>query len=642
MPAFGVGGGENESLIEIVSVYRDEASAGMAATAQQATAMAASIQSASGIIQVSSVEASREIIAAWGAGGTQQEIAARIDALTGGTTQSVNATVSALSSLEPALNTFVQASIRGQQVLPGFASQVTRLGDAFRSVDPSMVQGMLPGFGPSALGGGGDGGLRGMWEAMSGAGGGAGRGGFMGIFRARMIQRLGTQVADLGKNILQTTRSWAEYAAEGERVDAVMQNIDGATTALNAAMFEQSGLSAQLARELGESLLPAYESLIDVSDSLKRGIIEADDSTQSLIATSSVATGTFLATSGSIIALVGGATVLVRILGGIEKTLGIGASSLVGFAGGLGLLTAATATAYVAGQRHLEQVANTSTALKLTTGSYEDYIAGMIEAAKESGDFRAATALQNDMVEWGGRVLADTREEFEAFSAGAIAAADAVMMTREAVVQMALTSQAMVPQAAGIFGGSARAREDIQNEMLTKQREYEHALAEIEERGGSERAIADLNRRGAELRRLELSLEEQKETTRRALGNIAIAYIMAQAEAIGTPEAFAAAWEATGEAGVEFGKWDPAQWQQGQAFMGALAQGGVGNVPWTEAIAEAGIIAETVTITAESVILEGTISLPESLFPGMGGPPGSEPAYTLANELRAEGVRTRP
>lgn len=647
MPAFGVGGGENESLIEIVTVYRDEATAGMAATASQATAMGAAIQSASGIAEMSvaDFQALGESVRLAGvpAGRGSFELTAReIDAFALKSSQAARTTTEAFRSLEPALNTFVQTSIRGQQVLPGFASQVTRLGDAFRSVDPSMMQGILPGFGPGAPGDGGDGGLRGLWEGLGGAG--RGRGGLASIFRTRMIQRLGAQISQQGQQVLQATRAWAEYAAEGERVDEVMERIEGATIALNATILEQSGLSAQLGRELGEHLGPAYESLTGAGDSLRRMIIEADDSTQSLIATSTVAAGTFLTVSGGVIAAVGSLAILKILVSSTAATLGVGAASLAGFAGGLGLLTAATATAYVAGQRHLAQMANTSTALKLTTDDYDEYIAGMIEAAKESGDFRAATALQNDMVEWGGRVLADTREEFEAFAAGAIDAVDAVTMTREAVVQMAMTSQAMVPQAAAIFGGGARAREDIQNEILTKQREYEHALAEIEERGATERRIADLNRRGAELRRLELSLEEQKEATRRALGGIAISYIQAWAEAIGTPEAFAQAWMATGQAGEEFGMWTGADWQAAQTFMGTLGQAGMGNVPWEEAIAGAGIVADTVTVTGETVVLENAvIHLDPGDFTYLPLPGMKEWGdRSIADELATQGVRTRP
>jgi hypothetical protein len=220
-------------------------------------------------------------------------------------------------------------------------------------------------------------------------------------------------------------------------------------------------------------------------------------------------------------------------------------------------------------------------------------------------------------------------------------------MSGEAILQMALTSRAMVPQAAEIFGAGARSQRDIENELETLRRERAYVEEKLE-KGYDPKLMAEQDRIDAQIRRAELAGMEQEKATRRALGGVAIDYIGAWMGAVGTPEAFAAGQKAIGEAGVQFELWDWAQWKQAEDVMAELQRGGIGQVPWTEAIAgAAGVIADTVTITADTVNLDGPVAiyLPESLFPGVGGAPGQEPGYivqtSFGEEIATEGIKTR-
>jgi hypothetical protein len=458
-------------------------------------------------------------------------------------------------------------------------------------------------------------------------------------------------MVEAGRTTAQARSELAEYMQVGLDLATIVPMVAAAMGAggdsLNAVMIEQWHLSARLKEEFGAGLLPAYKAGLGIVNDVKRAFVEASDGMQEAVAIGTVATGTFLSVGASVLGGAVGLAKLVTVARSVLPVLGLTGGAALTLAGGIGAVAAATAAAVIGEANYLERNKQLEAQVIATAETYEEYLKGIEPLDEQFAIMEAAMSGTGMALQAQNYTVAKSREEWEAAAGAARDYAAVVEMSGDAILQMAMTSRAMVPAAAEIFGAGARGQRDIENEIETLRRRRAYVAEELE-RGYTPELFAEQERIDVQIRRAELAAMEQEKATMRAIGGMAIDYIGAWAQATGE---FGAGWEAMGAAGVAFGKWEPAQWEQARDVFAELEKAGIGMVPWAEAIAGAAeVTAEAVNITANTVALDGpvvieAIYLPESLFPGVGGAPGQEPTYTvqpsLGEEALTEGIRTR-
>lgn len=560
----------------------------------------------------------------------------------------------------------------------------------------------------SGIGGGGGRDILG--RIVAGAGGGIeGTAGIWGLWRARAIQTQAQQLGRLGQRIVDATEQWALYADQAERSDSMMRglaathgesaeavqavekvmtssgmsvtearselaeymrvgidlssvmprvaaSLEGGAGSLAAAMKRQQNQSQALREELGSGLVPIYTDLANIQGDVAAKFSEADDTAKGVVSTGMAMVGVFTTVSMKVIEGVSAFAALIILMNSFQPIANISAAQALKFAGSLGLIAASVAgvaTAYSSFNQRVTEGKDRVHDAGLEAGRSFEYMGWAIEQAYEE-----APNLAKWVVELTGGVeeykesIRGTAEEWDAALAAAERYSAAYAMTEDAMQSMSAIASLMQPQAAAIFGDIARIQEQYHAEMLTDQRRYEFLMAEMEEEGWSERRDREAQALVERMALNEDAHRAQMESARRALGAVVIEYIQHWAEVTGEIEV---ARQAIGQAGIEFGMWEPEQWKEAEWFMlEELGRAGIGRVPWSEGIAGAGqVAAEAINVMGNVVTIEGPVSfdgpvllegpiLLEESVPGLAAD-GLDIGKLVRDgeELRSMGVRTR-
>jgi hypothetical protein len=591
------------------------------------------VQSASGVAEISAADFQKLYQASTLSGSGMQDLANRLDLVARG------APVAEVASLTKAIDDTTKTASRGERALSGMwglwrARAIEAEARKVRQYGEELLD--------TALG----------WTMYAAEAGAAedvmNRMAQVHDVSFEALARYEQKLVQSGRTTTQARADLTRYMQTGLDLTAIVPTISIAIGDMNNVMEASTYLTARFREEYGQQLLPAYERTADIVNAAKRAFVEADDSVQGMIATGTVMAGTFLTVSSRVLEIISHVAILnvlfkslAPVISSLVPGLTVTAGALLGVTGVIGLIAGATAGLYVESAKLRGSLMEQEAQLIRSAPTYEAYLKGLEGIATQIASYPGEVAEYVDL-------LAMTREEWEAGISAAPAYAAGIAMTSEAIEAMATISGAMVPAAAAAFGGLARAQEDIQNELETKRREHTKVMADIDKYGYTEQRMAQATALESQMRQLELAGMRAEEESRRSLGQIAIRYIETWGEITGEQSR---ALEAIGAAGIEFGLWKPAEWEQAERFMEQLELGGEGKVPWAEAIKGAAeVTAEAVNITANTVALDGpvvieAIYLPESLFPGVGGAPGQEPTYTvqpsLGEEALTEGVRTR-
>ena len=578
MPAFGVGGGENQSLIEIVTTYRDEASAGMAATGKAATEMGAAIQSASGIAEMS-IETFRAL------GGPE--------AIAGGKALTL-----------PAGFGEAGVSPESTQAIQGVTAAVVKLGVATETTSRATVT-------------------------------------MMSLWRLRAVAGIVRQVEELGDQILVTAQAWVVYAARAEEAANVTDNVVWTHGELTTLMKEQEEAAARMGEELGASLLPAYKDSIRAVISLQQAVADLSDGWQSAIGIGTTLVGVFLKVAGAI-ALAGVAALTAKaIFMSLGTTLGIDMLAMAGVIGGLALTLGAVGVA----------IAAVVIGISKSREYFKDFAAGFREAAESANlsaaEIRVVAQAWYDSLNVMDKAIASLHGGVDALVDAVLNAGDSMSTVYEAAAK---SVEAMILPAAQAFQSLADAQEDIQNEMLTKRREYAKVMADIDKYGYSEQRVAQADALNAQIRQLELADMQAVKAHERQMGQI-VSQTISAFERVGsiTPEM---AFEAQMAAAIKFGTATPETIEAGTAFLEEQFPGVMG--------AEAGgrvAPPETAQVTAlednttrlgevrDAIYdwLEGVVNAGSGAWVGGGGGGGGAGGVgrTVTDELVTQGVRLR-
>ena len=568
MPAFGEGGGENTSLIEIVTTYRDEATAGMAATAKAATEMGATIQSASGVAEMS-LEQFRAL------GGPEAMMGGR--------------------GVLPA---------DFGVVAPEAPESVRALTDAIKELEPATTKTA------------------------------AATGSLMSLWRLRVVARLATQVGDLGERLLSTAKAWVEYAARAEEADNAAANISMTHGELSTIMKEQQAVAAEMKAELGEGLLPVYKDSIGVVTSLQQTVADLSDGWQTSIGITMAMVGVFLKVAASVVAI-GIAVMTVKVLIASLTPALLASATTWGIAGvAIGTVVVALGTFLALGsavKSHLQEAADIlgdfATKWELSGGE----IAKLAQAYYD--DLNLVQKAMFNLA--GGMDAFIDRMQNSGSNLGAI------------FEQAAQSVESMILPAAQAFQSLADTQEDIQNEMLTKRREYAKVMADIDKYGYSEQRVAQADALNAQIRQLELADMQAVKAHEGQMGQI-VSQTISAFERIGyiTPgEAF----EAQKEAAFKFGTATPETWEAGTAFLEEHFPGMMGAGQGAGQVIEGEF-----TVAKQIVALEDNTEAIEDLTAALNNVPAWGYGYLplpglkewqerpVADELITQGVRTRP
>jgi len=519
---------------------------------------------------------------------------------------------------------------------------------------------------PPATGGGtpgGGGGFRGWWATLGGitpGKEGEDRGSIYGLWRARAIQQTGDQIKRLGERLQDTARGWADYANEADRAQEVMDRLAESTGGVTFALKEQLDPASRLSMELGEHLIPYYEEMERAGDSLKTSLAEASDGLQAVVATGTLAAGTFLKVSGGAVAALGGLAALkvlsasVASILGIQATATMSAATVLGvYAGGLGGIAALYTVGFAATSAYLAQLRVLESDVLKTTQTYDEYIDSLRSVPEEYAILDAAMSGTGIVMDFQLEQVAKTADEWatarvELEKYGASLA----NLSAKSIERASAAAYAMTPAFAGLFGQSAAAQEDIQNEIETKQRRHAYITEQLVKFGYDKQLVAQADALDAQIQQQEVAMMKLKEATRSGVGSLVIQWIQAAVDlgrldffqgiemqldvmgkmqgvspedielarqASGQLQAFATGEQTWGQTTTRLG------WTTTEALGGAMA-----NLP--------AINADTVALTATTVVLEGPVYISPEAMKDWGAISDSR---TAADELRTQGVRTR-
>ena len=380
-----------------------------------------------------------------------------------------------------------------------------------------------------------------------------------------------------------------------------------------------------------------------MTESLGLATVALEEQATSTVAITAVsAAGTFLEVGAGAADAAIGLNSMLMVIESLAPVLGVNAVLLGAASVGIGLVAAASVVAFRAGEIHVENMENESKALIITTESYEEYIAGMVEAARASKDLRAWIALSNEHVEWSGRVLAETREEWEAARLAMEDYTSTIEMTASAIETTIGVAFAMAPQAAMAFGEIRRAEETYRLDMLTLTERHEDLLTMAQEKGLTDRLERQINQNEEAQARLRAQQEGAREAALRAMGGIVLDFLSVAAEA-GAFETLVDYQNAVFQTMQEFGMATAGDILTGKEFIGQL--GMAPEIGMGQAISGAATIAaDALTINANNVTVIGSWT----------GGPGRWPTELefeawraekvldneIGNELRLQGVHS--
>ena len=525
-----------------------------------------------------------------------------------------------------------------------------------------FLEGFKSGGGGAAPPGGGDfdqGGIKGWWGRMGGLTSAGDTGSMMGLWRARAIQGVGDQIKRLGQQLEKTTREWADYANQADAAQGAMDRVAKATSGVTIALEKQLDPTTRLSIELGEQLVPYYDALADASDNLKMALVESSDGMQSLVATSTMAAGAFLKVAGGVVATLGGLAALKILSASVAVILGMSVGALALLAGGLGVAAGAATVMAIGIADHTQRMKVLEGQVLNSTKTWTEYQAGLQEVGYNVVQWEAAAdgaGLTQEELNWqieNGTMLVGRGAAAYDDAKNSLADYKAVMddISPEAILGASVTAYAMTPAFAGLFGQSAAAQEDIQNEMETKRREHAYVMEQIDKYGYDKQLVAQATALDAQIRQQELAMEKLKEATRSGVGSLVIQWIQSAVdlERLDLFQGIEMQLDVMQQMmGVSPETTELARQMADQLQLFSVGEQTWGETTtrmgWTTTEALTGILANLPSVNAETVDIVAThVTIIGGESPGgyqyLPLPPLRE--YSVADELSTQGVRTR-